>query len=98
MQYEIEKTAECDAWLKNLRDRKAVLAIAKRLDHACLGNFGDIAPIGGGVSEMRLFIGPGYRLYYTMCGSRIIIMPAGGDKSSQASDIKKPRPWRNIIR
>jgi putative addiction module killer protein len=91
MQYEIEKTEEFDAWLKNLRDRKAVLAIAKRLDRASLGNFGDIAPIGGGVSEMRLFIGPGYRLYYTMRGCRIILMLAGGDKSSQASDIKKAK-------
>ncbi len=91
MQYEIEKTEEFDAWLKNLRDRKAVLAIAKRLDRASLGNFGDIAPVGDGVSEMRLFIGPGYRLYYTMRGSRIILMLAGGDKSSQASDIKKAK-------
>lgn len=91
MQYEIEKTEQFDAWLKNLRDRKAVLAIAKRLDRACLGNFGDIVPVGDGVSEMRLFIGPGYRLYYTMRGGKIIIMLAGGDKSSQASDIKNAK-------
>jgi putative addiction module killer protein len=91
MRYEIEKTEEFDTWLKSLRDRKAVLAIIKRLDRACLGNFGDITSIGGGVSEMRLFIGPGYRLYYTMRGCKIIIMLAGGDKSSQNSDIKKAR-------
>jgi putative addiction module killer protein len=91
VKYEIEKTDEFDTWLKNLRDRQAVMAIAKRLDRACLGDFGDVAPVGKGVSEMRLFIGPGYRLYYTLRESKIIIMLAGGDKSTQAGDIKKAR-------
>jgi len=91
MKYEIETTAAFDKWLKKLRDRQAVLAIAKRLGRAGLGNFGNIAPVGGGVSEMRFFIGPGYRLYYVIRGDKIIIMLCGGDKSTQGKDIKKAK-------
>jgi len=76
---------------EKLRDRKAVVAIAKRLGRAKLGNFGDLEPVGGGVSEMRIFIGPGYRLYYTMRQTTIIFMLCGGDKSSQKKDIKKAK-------
>lgn len=91
MRYEIEKTPDFDKWLKKLRDRKAVLAIAKRLDRAIAGNFGDVAPVGEGVSEMRFFLGKGYRLYYIISGQKIIIMLCGGDKSTQEKDIKKAR-------
>ncbi len=91
MEYELEKTDEFDRWLKKLRDRKAVLAIAARLDRARLGNFGDVESVGGGVSEMRIFLGPGYRLYYTTRASKIILLLCGGDKSTQKKDIKKAR-------
>ena len=93
MQYEIEKTEIFDKWLKKLRDRKAVLAIANRLDRARLGNFGDTEQVGEGVSEMRIFFGPGYRLYYVIRGGMIIVMLCGGDKSSQKKDIKKAVPY-----
>ena len=66
MTYEIETTSSFDKWLKKLRDRKAVLAVTARLDRAKLGNFGDVAPVGSGISEMRIFVGPGYRLYYVI--------------------------------
>ncbi len=66
MEYEIEKTDLFDKWLKKLRDRQAVVAISKRLGRAKLGNFGDVESVGSGVSEMRIFTGPGYRLYYTI--------------------------------
>jgi len=91
MQYEIETSEIFDKWLLKLKDRQAVIAIAKRLGRARLGNFGDIAPVGGGVSEMRFFIGPGYRLYYVIQGGKIIVMLCGGDKSSQEKDIKKAK-------
>jgi putative addiction module killer protein len=91
MRYEIEKTELFDKWLKKLRDRKAVLAITQRLDRAIVGNFGDIAPVGEGVSEMRIFVGPGYRLYYTIRKRTIILMLCGGDKSTQEKDIKKAK-------
>lgn len=91
MQYEVETTAVFDKWLQELKDRQAVLAIAKRLGRVRLGNFGDVSPVGGGVSEMRFFIGPGYRLYYVIQGEKMIVMLCGGDKSSQEKDIKKAK-------
>lgn len=91
MEYEIEKTESFDKWLKKLRDRKAVLAITARLDRAKLGNFGDVEPIGNGVSEMRIFLGPGYRLYFTIRDNKIIFMLYGGDKSTQKKDINKAK-------
>ena len=68
-----------------------MLAIAKRLGRARLGNFGDVAPVGDGISEMRFFLGPGYRLYYVIRDDKIIVMLCGGDKSSQENDIKKAK-------
>lgn len=91
MRYEIEKTEVFDKWLKKLRDRKAVLAIAKRLDRAITGNFGDVASVGEGISEMRIFVGPGYRLYYTIRKHTIILMLCGGDKSTQEKAIQKAK-------
>ena len=97
MKYEIEKTENFNKWLKKLRDRKAVLAIITRLDRAKLGNFGDVESVGDGVSEMRLFLGPGYRLYFTIRDNRIIFMLCGGDKSTQKKDIKKAKETAQTI-
>ncbi|WP_339138759.1 MAG: type II toxin-antitoxin system RelE/ParE family toxin [Candidatus Electrothrix sp. GW3-4] len=89
--YEIETTPAFDKWLKKLRDRKAVLAVAARLDRAKLGNFGDVKSVGGEISEMRIFVGPGYRLYYVIQDGRIILLLCGGNKSTQERDIKKAK-------
>ena len=97
MRYDIEKTEVFDKWLKKLRDRKGVLAIAKRLDRAIAGNFGDVQSVGEGVSEMRIFIGPGYRLYYTIRQNTIILMLCGGDKSTQEKDIKKAKKMAKTL-
>jgi putative addiction module killer protein len=97
MRYEIEKTEIFDRWLLKLRDRKAVLAITQRLDRAIVGNFGDVAPVGEGVSEMRIFVGPGYRLYYTIRKNTIILMLCGGDKSTQGKDIKKAKKMTKVV-
>lgn len=91
MTYEISATAIFDKWLKKLRDRKAVLAIASRLDRAKLDNFGDVKPVGDGICEMRIFTGPGYRLYYTIRNGQMILLLCGGDKSTQESDIEKAK-------
>jgi putative addiction module killer protein len=91
MEYEIEKTEIFDKWLRKLKDRQAAVAIIKRLGRAKLGNFGDVEPVGEGVSEMRIFTGPSYRLYYTIRQNAIIFMLCGGDKSSQKKDIKKAK-------
>lgn len=77
-----------DAWHSELRDRHARVLITKRLKRAELGNLGDTKSVGGGVSEMRLEYGPGYRLYFTRRGLEIIVLLCGGDKSTQSQDIK----------
>lgn len=89
MEYEIEKTQLFDDWLKNLRDRPAVLAIANRLTRVAAGNFGDHKSVGEGVFELRFFIGPGYRIYYTIRQGRVVLLLSGGDKTSQKSDVRR---------
>ena len=86
--FQIEKTAAFDRWLGGLRDRKAKIVIARRIGRMEIGNFGDVRPVGRGVSELRVDVGPGYRIYFTRRGSTLIILLCGGDKSSQSKDIK----------
>lgn len=88
MPYTIHTTAVFDAWARSLKDRQAALAIANRLDRAANGNLGDVKSLGHGVSEMRIFVGQGYRLYFTLRGGELIVLLCGGDKSTQARDIK----------
>ena len=76
------------SWFSRLKDRKARACIQARIDRAEDGNFGDHKPVGCGVSEMRIDYGHGYRLYYTVRGTELIILLAGGDKSSQMKDTK----------
>ena len=89
MRYEIERTEYFDLWLKKLRDRQAVLAINKRLTRVTLGNFGDYKEVGADIFELRFFIGPGYRVYFTIRDETIVLLLCGGDKSSQEVDIKR---------
>lgn len=77
------------AWLKGLRDPKTRARIIVRLKRLLDGNAGDAKPIGGGLSELRLDFGPGYRVYFGQHGDALIILLAGGDKRSQDKDIKK---------
>lgn len=82
-----EKTRHFDEWLRSLKDRKGRLRILARLTSAEQGNFGDCEPVGGGVSEMRIHYGPGYRIYYTRRGQTVYLLLVGGDKSTQKRDI-----------
>ena len=70
------------------RDRIAHAKVVARIRRAELGNFGDVAPVGSGVSEMRIHFGPGYRVYFKQVGMEIYVLLAAGDKGSQAADIK----------
>ena len=83
------RTGVFDTWLRGLKDSKARARIAQRIESAQAGNFGDCSPVGEGVSEMRLHIGAGYRVYYTRIGGTIYLMLAGGSKSTQQRDIKR---------
>lgn len=85
---EVYKTEEFARWFKKLKDRNAKARIQARIDRMELGHFGDAEPIGEGVSELRIFCGPGYRVYFTKRSSIVVVLLTGGDKSSQAKDIK----------
>lgn len=86
--FEIRKTDIFAHWLDCLRDINARARILARIERLACGNPGDVKPVGEGVSELRIDYGPGYRVYYKKQGREVIIMLAGGDKRSQASDIK----------
>lgn len=91
MGYDIKTTDEFDAWFAALgrKDRKAHAKVLVALERAEDGNFGDHHTVGGGVSEMRINYGPGYRVYYTVRKRVVVIVLAGGDKSTQPRDIKR---------
>lgn len=78
-----------DRWFAALRDQQAIRRIQARIDRVEDGNFGDVQPVGEGVSEMRIHYGPGYRVYLTQRGLEIVVLLAGGDKSTQSKDIKQ---------
>ena len=88
---EVRSTAIFDNWFTNLKDRKAKAGIQARIDRVEMGNFGDVAPVGKGISELRIFYGPGYRVYFVKRDSVVVILLSGGDKSSQDSDIAKAK-------
>lgn len=87
--YSIQQTQTFAKWLSSLRDMRAKARIVARVRQAERGNVGDTKSVGGSVSEMRIDIGPGYRLYYTRRGEVLIILLVGGDKSTQEKDIKR---------
>ena len=87
--YTLRQTEEFQNWLDGLKDRRAQIRIVARLRLAEAGNLGDWKSVGGDVSEMRVDVGPGYRLYFTRKAHLLIVMLAGGDKSMQKRDIKR---------
>ena len=85
---EVRKTAIFAEWMAGLRDIRARAKIAARIDRMALGNPGDVEPVGEGVSELRIHHGPGYRVYFSRRHLTLIVLLCGGDKSTQAKDIK----------
>jgi len=88
---EIRKTAAFVQWLDGLSDIRARARVQARIERLAAGNPGDVEPVGEGVSELRINYGPGYRVYFEQRGRALIILLVGGDKSTQARDIKTAR-------
>lgn len=91
------QTDQFSNWLQKLRDIQAKARIVARIKSAEVGNLGDCAPVGEGVSEMRLHFGPGYRLYFWKKGTRVYWLLIGGNKSSQQKDIQRAQALRREI-
>lgn len=85
---EIRKTETYAQWIDNLRDLQARARVQVRIERLAAGNSGDVKAVGEGVSELRIDYGPGYRVYFTKRGREVVILLAGGDKTTQAADIK----------
>jgi putative addiction module killer protein len=85
---DIRKTDVFAQWLDALRDIRARAKVQARIERLAAGNAGDAEPVGEGVSELRINYGPGYRVYVKRRGHEVIILLAGGDKSTQTTDIK----------
>lgn len=87
--YEVTKSDTFLRWLIELRDKRAKARIVSRIDRVQKGNLGDHKAVGGGVSELRIDVSQGYRVYYTIRKGTAVILLCGGDKSSQPQDVKR---------
>ena len=88
---EVRKTDAFENWLTGLRDQRGKAKIVARIDRLALGNPGDVAPVGEGVSELRIHFGPGYRVYFVRRGKTVVVLLCGGDKGSQERDIAQAK-------
>ena len=84
---DVVRSSTFDRWLGKLKDRRAAARVLIRVDRLAAGNPGDVRPVGGGISELRIDYGPGYRVYYLREGDRLVLLLCGGDKSTQSADI-----------
>jgi putative addiction module killer protein len=85
---DVKKTDIYARWLDNLQDIRARARVQAKVERLAAGNPGDAKSVGEGVSEMRIDYGPGYRVYFKRRGNEVVILLAGGDKSTQDADIK----------
>ena len=95
---EIQQTQVFERWLRRLRDTQARRLITDRIQRLSSGNYGDARSVGGGVSELRVHYGPGYRIYFTRQGEWIIVLLVGGDKDSQDRDIRTAQDLARELR
>jgi putative addiction module killer protein len=89
-----EGKAPFEGWLSELRDRQAKVHVLRRIQRASLGNFGDHKGLGDGLLELRIDHGPGYRVYYTRDGNKIILLLCAGDKRTQTADIERAKKYK----
>lgn len=89
MHYLVQQTEQFAKWHRSLRDLRAKVAIARRIDRAKTGNLGDVKSVGEGVSELRVDVSAGYRLYFTMRRGVVVLLLAGGSKATQQADIQR---------
>jgi putative addiction module killer protein len=87
----VRQTAVFAHWFANPRDIRAKARITVRIRRLSIGQFGDVKPLGGGVSELRIDYGPGYRIYIAQRGATLVLLLTGGDKSRQSADIRHAR-------
>jgi putative addiction module killer protein len=95
--YQLQRTDVFDEWLLGLRDMRTKARILVRLESARLGNLGDVRSVGGGISEMRVDVGAGYRMYFTRRQRIVLILLCGGDKSTQPRDITHAKQMAHEI-
>lgn len=88
---EIRESPQFRKWFRGLKDNNAAIAITKRINRVRGGLFGDVKPVGGGVSELRFHLSAGHRVYFLKRGLTVVILLYGGDKSSQEADIEKAK-------
>ncbi|WP_257282143.1 type II toxin-antitoxin system RelE/ParE family toxin [Endozoicomonas sp. ISHI1] len=93
----VQKTKQFAKWMTGLKDQRARSAIAARIDRLAFGQSGDAKPVGMGVSELRIHIGKGYRVYYKQQGKYLFILLCGGDKATQQRDIKMAKELVKLI-
>jgi len=93
--FELKQTETFRLWRTHLKDERARALIASRLDRLAYGHSGDAAPVGKGISELRIHFGPGYRIYFQRRGKAAIVLLCGSDKSTQAKDIKRAKQLAN---
>ena len=89
--FEVLKTSEYQKWVTSLADMRAQALITARVERLALGNPGNVKSLGDGVSELKINLGPGYRVYFTRTGKTVVLLLCGGDKSSQAKDIRRAK-------
>ena len=93
------KKAPFEKWLESLKDKKTRQIIQTRLDRVTFGNLGDVKSVGEDVFEFRIDYGPGFRVYFSFHGQKILLLLMGGEKHSQAKDIEKAKQylkdWKN---
>ena len=94
---ELKQTEVFQKWRLRLKDERARAIIASHLDRLAYGHAGDVAPVGQGISELRIHYGPGYRIYFQRRGRTILVLLCGGDKSTQAKDIKIAKRLANEL-